>query len=316
MDVCPMGNPLGYVANNVAHSNIRFGLRIFIQAPRLYPCQPVRNDSDPDDPWSYNPSIPAVYSNFTIYKNLEDGVLAEQVGNVIFNNFTVAENYQSGFEFYIANFTKEPPLVNNSAIIGKSTGYANSNPTNYSNGMSAVITGRSGSYNLTNIRFYNYPSGSVLVKTCRLCDDPLVYTNLGTELFVKQWSLTQVSGKFLFMIGMKRDVIYDTDGSLSSAFDGGSRTSSAIIQSYNHISNYFQNVCPSASDAGSWDNALMCNSNVTIRRVIFTNLADLRLFKGQSIKVMPINDINQTIDPNSTSSLFTSVVSHLPTTTM
>ena len=70
MDVCPMGNPLGYVANNVAHSNIRFGLRIFILAPRLYPCEPIGNFSDPFDPWSYNPSIPAVYSNFTIYKNL------------------------------------------------------------------------------------------------------------------------------------------------------------------------------------------------------------------------------------------------------
>ena len=47
MDVCPMGNPLGYVANNVAHSNIRFGLRIFILAPRLYPCEPIGNFSDP-----------------------------------------------------------------------------------------------------------------------------------------------------------------------------------------------------------------------------------------------------------------------------
>ncbi len=85
-----MGNPLGYVANNVAHSNIRFGLRIFVLAPRLYPCLPVRNDSNSNNPWEFNPSIPAIYSNFTIYKNLEDGVLAEQVGNVIFDNFTVA----------------------------------------------------------------------------------------------------------------------------------------------------------------------------------------------------------------------------------
>jgi hypothetical protein len=70
LDVCPMGNPLGYVANNVAHSNTRFGLRIFVLAPRLYPCSPVRNDADSKDPWQFNPSIPAIYSNFTIYKNL------------------------------------------------------------------------------------------------------------------------------------------------------------------------------------------------------------------------------------------------------
>lgn len=106
LDVCPMGNPLGYVANNVAHSNTRFGLRIFVLAPRLYPCSPVRNDADSKDPWQFNPSIPAIYSNFTIYKNLQNGVLAEQVGNVIFDNFTVAQNYHSGFEFFLANFTK------------------------------------------------------------------------------------------------------------------------------------------------------------------------------------------------------------------
>ena len=90
MDVCPMGNPLGNVTNNVAHSNVRFGLRIFTLAPRLYPCSPTRDDSNPDDPWAKNPSIPAIYSNFTLYKNLEDGVLAENVGNVIFDQFVVA----------------------------------------------------------------------------------------------------------------------------------------------------------------------------------------------------------------------------------
>ena len=47
MDVCPMGNPLGNVYNNTAHSNIRFGLRIFILYSRLYPCESIRNDTDP-----------------------------------------------------------------------------------------------------------------------------------------------------------------------------------------------------------------------------------------------------------------------------
>lgn len=70
MDVCPMGNSLGTVSNIISHSNVRFGLRVFILAPRLYPCDPLRNDTDPNDPWSYNPSVQSVFSNFTIYKNL------------------------------------------------------------------------------------------------------------------------------------------------------------------------------------------------------------------------------------------------------
>jgi hypothetical protein len=46
--------------------------------------------------------------------------------------------------------------------------------------MSAIITGRSGVYNLTKIRFYNYPAGTVLLQTCRFCDVLDLYTNLGT----------------------------------------------------------------------------------------------------------------------------------------
>lgn len=75
-DVCPMGNPLGYVANNVAHSNIRFGLRIFHLYARTYPCNPPKNESNPDDIYADNPSITSTFYNFTIYKNLESGVLA------------------------------------------------------------------------------------------------------------------------------------------------------------------------------------------------------------------------------------------------
>ena len=91
LDVCPQGIPLSLtVTRNIAHSNARFGLRISTLAPRKYPCQPPANVSDPDDPWKYNPSIQSVFSNFTLYKNKEDGLLAEQMGNVVFTNFVIA----------------------------------------------------------------------------------------------------------------------------------------------------------------------------------------------------------------------------------
>jgi hypothetical protein len=118
------------------------------------------------------------------------------------------------------------------------------------------------------------------------------------------------------MIGMKRDVIYDTDGSLSQKFDGNTRSSASIIQSYNHIANYYQNVCPASTTPSAWDNCLMCNSNVTVRRVAFTNLVDSRLFKSQAIKVMPITDITQTINPNISSNFYTIALGHLPNNLM
>jgi hypothetical protein len=71
-------------------------------------------------------------------------------------------------------------MVNNSVIIGKSVNNAHSDTTNYTNGMSAVITGRSGVTKFSKIGFFNYPAGSILWQTCRLCDDPVKYTNIGT----------------------------------------------------------------------------------------------------------------------------------------
>jgi hypothetical protein len=46
--------------------------------------------------------------------------------------------------------------------------------------MSGAITGKTGVYNISDVRFYNYPTGSVLFRTCRFGDDKLKYTNLGT----------------------------------------------------------------------------------------------------------------------------------------
>ncbi len=111
---------------------------------------------------------------------MEDGVLAEQTGNVIFDNFTIAENYRAGVEFYVANFTKEMPSVTNSIIIGQSQTNMASVTTNYTSGMAGAITPRSGQSNITNTRFYNYPAGSVILKTCSICDNLELFTNLGT----------------------------------------------------------------------------------------------------------------------------------------
>jgi len=80
----------------------------------------------------------------------------------------------------VANFTKQPVLVINSVIIGTSQTNMASDPTNYSLGMSSVITPRSGQTNFSNIRFYNYPTGSIVFKICDQCDNPDIFTNVGT----------------------------------------------------------------------------------------------------------------------------------------
>ena len=152
--------------------------------------------------------------------------------------------------------------------------------------MTGAITGRSGSYNLSNVRFHNYPAGSVVLKTCRFCDSPTKYTNLGTDVYLKAVTFNQVSGKYLKMLGTKRDVIFDTDGSMSLAFDGTTRSSGGtIVYGYNHIKSFHQNTCPSATVSSDWDGTIMCDSTLTVRRVVFTNIINKGTFNGQSMKV-------------------------------
>lgn len=179
-DVCPIGNPLGKVYNNTAHSNIRFGFRLLKLYARQYPCQSIRNNSDGYDPWFYNPSITSNFTNFTLYKNMQDGALAEQPGDLVLDQFVVAESYNAGVEFYMANFTQKNVMLFNSVIIGVSQTNAASDPTNYSLGMAGVITPRTGASNITKVRFYNFPVGSILFIICSQCDTVLLFTNVGT----------------------------------------------------------------------------------------------------------------------------------------
>jgi len=105
-DICPPGNPLASFTNNVAHSNTFHGLRINNLIARTYPCSDTKNEYDPNYLWSANPSIPTVFSSFLSYKNLKHGFVAENAGNYILTNFTVAENLFSGISVYVANYTK------------------------------------------------------------------------------------------------------------------------------------------------------------------------------------------------------------------
>jgi hypothetical protein len=155
---------------------------------------------------------------------------------------------------------------------------AHSDLSNYTDEMSAVITGRSGFTKISNVDFYNYPNGSILFQTCRLCDDPLKYTNVGTEVIVSKLRFDQINGNILYMIKMKRDVIYDLDGSFSSLFDGKNRSSATIVYGFPHIATYNQNTCPKATAPLAWDNAVMCGPTVTIRRVLFSNIINHQLF--------------------------------------
>ncbi len=201
--------------------------------------------------------------------------------------------------------------VDNCAIIGMSQSNAASDTTNYTNGMAGVITPRSGQSNITNTRFYNYPAGSIVFITCSKCDDTMLFTNIGNEIFIQNLTFTDVDGDYLFMLGLKRDIIYDLDASLSSQFgNGNSRTSATIVHNYNHISAYNQINCVQPTE-DKWDSAIMCDQDVTIRRILFTNIIQLSTFDAQFMKVKPISSYDEVVSlhPVNDSAQFTAVQS-------
>ena len=62
-DICPIGTPLGRFDGNTAHSNGRYGVRIFnFWYPRTFPCAS-------GGAFSYNPPVPANLTNHLSYKN-------------------------------------------------------------------------------------------------------------------------------------------------------------------------------------------------------------------------------------------------------
>ena len=97
---------------------------------------------------------------------------------------------------------------------------------------------------------------------------------------------------------LKRDVIYDTDGSFSQLFDGTSRPSATIVHGWPHITVFNNNTCPPATNPSNWDGSVMCDSTVTVRRVIFTNMQEHQLFNAQDMKATELQAITDLVSSN------------------
>ena len=87
---------MGTFDNNTAHSNHRYGLRVWHYfIPRENECDPLVFDdiNKPLNPYHENKPLEAKFTNFTAWKNLRNGAIAGTVGRVVFKDFKVADNY-------------------------------------------------------------------------------------------------------------------------------------------------------------------------------------------------------------------------------
>ena len=285
-DICPDGVPLGEFSNNVAHSYNAFGLRIYEYIPRQFPCQP-HSLFVTDDFYSPNPPIPAVFENFTAWKNFENGVMAEHLGSVELRNFLIAESRLSGIQISQANFTREDETrINGAVIVGISTGNKDDDITRYVSAV-GLTTPRTDNLLVKSVSFYNFSSlyGMAALKSCSKCWHFRTKITGGKTTKFSNLAFNSVDRKIIWD-GLKKEVYIDLDGTLIGQ-------TGSITSYHPHIDGIQECYVPSQQ---VYDNSIICNSNVQIRPVLFRSAQPDEMFRGLEIRAfkLPNSDFNLT----------------------
>jgi len=158
-DVCPTKNKAGIFRDNHAHSNGRYGLRIFHEmSPRVFPCQ---NTSDT------NPWIETKMTNLTAWKNLRDGAIAERLADVKFVDFKIADSLKAGIEIsFLEGGGYAKAGIHNSTIVLRSGNYEGGGGDSR-----GIITAKTENFTVRNVSFYNFDEGeSAAFGTCTHCE--------------------------------------------------------------------------------------------------------------------------------------------------
>jgi hypothetical protein len=108
-------------------------------------------------------------------------------------------------------------------------------------------------------------------QACSKCDNLLLYTNFGATYFSSKISYQNINGAFYELLGMKREVFYDLDGTLTNGvFDSVTRPSATLTFGWTHLLQ--DPACVKATTPTLWDSAAVCGPSVTVRQVMFTNM--------------------------------------------
>jgi hypothetical protein len=104
-NVFPIYTPLGEFSGNVAHSNVRYGLRVF---------HGIIPRSDHSDPTT---TIPSTFENFLGYKNGRNGAIFEKIGGITISKFTVTDNILGGIEVSLTGEALDGDAVIDGALV-------------------------------------------------------------------------------------------------------------------------------------------------------------------------------------------------------
>jgi hypothetical protein len=156
--------------DNVAHSNGRYGLRIFHGLnPHENPCAADSFDEDAylagGDPYVGNPVVPALFENFLGYANGRNGVIGEDMGAVHFENIKVSSNGVAGFEITkLVSVRDNVSYLKNAIIVGQNPSLEGSGTPH------GFIAPQRDGLLAENVRFYAFEDGNTAaLGSCSHC---------------------------------------------------------------------------------------------------------------------------------------------------
>ena len=228
--VCPRGTPLGRFHGNRAHSNGRYGLRLFKGfVPRAHACDPFVGVGDGklksrDDlavlDHAANPPVPAVFTDFTSYKNGRDGAIATVAGAIVFHRFALADNGRAGVEVQIVEAPAGQARTTDSVIVGHSAvqGAERIRPAGVFSEpfVAAVVAPRSDNYSVHNTSIVNFDRiGMVAFGTCSHCSFFTTQDQGARTMAVTAARFVNVSGPLAHWTFPHRAILASPDGSIA-----------------------------------------------------------------------------------------------------
>lgn len=198
--ICPEFNRVGEFRNNVAHSNGRYGLRIFHNmVPRTYPCKPITYDATNTlNPFAANPLVTMTFQDVTSWKNQRNGAIGGLMGDVVFKNFKTADNFLAGIEFekVAVEIGDGRAMVDGGLIIGKS---ANTETFLEMGSPHGIISPRSEMFSIKNVKFHNFNfNDAAALGDCSHCFHPAATDPGARTTTVSGLSFTNVNKKIKY----------------------------------------------------------------------------------------------------------------------
>ena len=286
-NICPQGVKLGKFNGNVAHSNGRYGLRLFEEhTPRTYPCdpvlvEPVEGSSNPEqEAFQPNPPIPAVYENFVGYKNMRSAIITERIGAVQFKGIKTADNIEEGIEISLPGYCPMGQgFIDDALIVGTTE---NAGDLALYEQTKGITTGQRDSFYYKNIMFsdFSIPDNDQVaaIGTCSHCSKSLDIKGFVNTHVMSGLTFNNVERKILYH-KLKKTIVHNPDGTIR-----GDGVDVYMTSSLPHLLDR-KFIC---QDDVTLDDSVVCTK--PIRKVLINKIQPVTELSGQKIRILLEDD--------------------------